>query len=343
MRSCWRTVISDKQPVPQSPREVLATVFASYDSERLKPLKGSSFARWFSHDAAASLASILARPDLHFEGSVGQGNWAEVPWFGVFNPESTTSATQGVYVVYLFSADCQSVYLCQGQGVTSVKEEFGRRQKDELVRRAELIRARVPEFSARFSAGPISLGGRTPLAKSYDDAVAYYRRYEFASLPSDDELRKDLLEIVTAYDLLIARGGTDNVETAMLVSGAEQGNGERQTIDEQRRYVRHMKLDRRSTSKVKKALGYVCQACGFDFVRHYGELGREFIEAHHLTPLHLLPEGKVVSLDPLTDFAVLCANCHRMVHRGKDVLPVDVLSQREEVVRLRHLLTSGQG
>ena len=78
--------------VPQSPREVLATVFASYESERLKPLKGSSFARWFSHDAAASFAAILARPDLHFEGSVGQGNWAEVPWFGVFNPESTTLA-----------------------------------------------------------------------------------------------------------------------------------------------------------------------------------------------------------------------------------------------------------
>lgn len=209
--------------------------------------------------------------------------------------ESTTSATEGIYVVYLFAADLQSVYLCQGQGVTRVKEEFGLRQKDELMRRAALIRARVPEFGTRFSPGPIALGGRTPLAKSYDDAVAYYRRYESASLPSDDELRKDLLEIVAAYDLLIARGGTDNVETAILVGGADQGDGGRQTIDEQRRYVRHMKLERRSTDKVKKVLGYVCQVCGFDFVTHYGELGHQFIEAHHLTPLHALPEGKVVS------------------------------------------------
>ena len=327
--------------VPQSPRDVLAQVFASYDSERLKPLKGSSFARWFSHEAVASFAAILTRPDLHFEGSVGQGNWADVPWLGVFNPESTTSATQGIYVVYLFAADLQSVYLCQGQGVTRVKEEFGLRQKEELRRRAELIRARVPEFGARFSAGPISLGGRTPLAKSYDDAVAYYRRYESASLPSDDELREDLLEIVTAYDLLIARGGTDNVETAMLVSGAEQGNGESQTIDEQRRYVRHMKLERRSTNKVKKALGYVCQVCGFDFATHYGERGKGFIEAHHLTPLHVLPEGKVVSLDPVKDFAVLCANCHRMVHRDKHVLPVEALAQMKEVLLLRRLLRNG--
>jgi 5-methylcytosine-specific restriction protein A len=32
-------------------------------------------------------------------------------------------------------------------------------------------------------------------------------------------------------------------------------------------------------------------------------------------PLAQLPEGKPVSLDPVKDFRVLCANCHRMMHR----------------------------
>jgi 5-methylcytosine-specific restriction protein A len=31
-----------------------------------------------------------------------------------------------------------------------------------------------------------------------------------------------------------------------------------------------------------------------------------------------LEEGAVVAYDVLTDFAVLCANCHRMIHRTDD-------------------------
>ena len=50
----------------------------------------------------------------------------------------------------------------------------------------------------------------------------------------------------------------------------------------------------------------------------YGELGRDFIEAHHLRPISLLEEGTAVSYDIATDFAVLCSNCHRMIHRTTD-------------------------
>ena len=61
--------------------------------------------------------------------------------------------------------------------------------------------------------------------------------------------------------------------------------------------------------------GYVCQACGIDFEKQYGPLGHQYIEAHHLTPISELPEGVPVPQDPKEDFAVLCANCHRMIHR----------------------------
>lgn len=54
--------------------------------------------------------------------------------------------------------------------------------------------------------------------------------------------------------------------------------------------------------------------CGFDFETAYGELGRDFAEVHHLNPLKNSPdEGRVVTLSEL---AVVCANCHRMIHRG---------------------------
>lgn len=76
--------------------------------------------------------------------------------------------------------------------------------------------------------------------------------------------------------------------------------------------------NRKLASNAKRALGYKCQACGFDFYQRYGEIGKNFIEAHHLVPLSKL-KGKVIKLDPKKDFSVLCSNCHRMIHRTKSV------------------------
>jgi predicted HNH restriction endonuclease len=57
---------------------------------------------------------------------------------------------------------------------------------------------------------------------------------------------------------------------------------------------------------------YQCQVCGLRFEEAYGNLGREFAEAHHLVPLNKLRENVRTDLDDLT---TVCANCHRMLHR----------------------------
>jgi|GEM_PF-1144219 len=74
----------------------------------------------------------------------------------------------------------------------------------------------------------------------------------------------------------------------------------------------------RSAINRQKAIefhGTACAVCGFDFEKTYGDLGRGFIEVHHLNPLgESEEEGEV---NPATDLVPLCANCHRMVHRGE--------------------------
>lgn len=62
--------------------------------------------------------------------------------------------------------------------------------------------------------------------------------------------------------------------------------------------------------------------CGFEFERTYGPLGEGFAEVHHLHPLASLSAGTRVSLN---DLAVVCANCHRMIHRGGASRPLDSL------------------
>lgn len=61
------------------------------------------------------------------------------------------------------------------------------------------------------------------------------------------------------------------------------------------------------------AKGYKCYACGFDFKKKYGEIGKNFIEVHHAIQVSDMGENYVV--DPIKDMYPLCSNCHSMIHR----------------------------
>lgn len=65
----------------------------------------------------------------------------------------------------------------------------------------------------------------------------------------------------------------------------------------------------------------LCQVpgCGFDFEARYGPIGRGYAEVHHLIPLSTLDPDSITTLDQL---AVVCSNCHRMIHRGGECRPL---------------------
>ncbi len=69
----------------------------------------------------------------------------------------------------------------------------------------------------------------------------------------------------------------------------------------------------------------VCEACGFDFEARYGDAGRGFIECHHRVPLAQI---KVSTRTTLDDLALLCANCHRIIHRNINTLSIQGLKSR---------------
>lgn len=89
--------------------------------------------------------------------------------------------------------------------------------------------------------------------------------------------------------------------------------------------VRHLRRERdhslaaRKKQKVLTTTGRLsCEACGFDFAQTYGSIGIGFAEVHHRRPL---AEGeREVGLDGL---AILCSNCHRMIHQTIPIQPVD--------------------
>ena len=57
-----------------------------------------------------------------------------------------------------------------------------------------------------------------------------------------------------------------------------------------------------------------CEICGFDFYEKYGELGKDFIEAHHIKPVSEMKENESTKIE---DIIMVCSNCHSMIHRKK--------------------------
>ncbi|MEZ9369033.1 DUF3578 domain-containing protein [Shewanella sp. 10N.286.51.B2] len=59
------------------------------------------------------------------KSSAGAGNWADVPWLAIMNPEITETTQSGIYPVYLFRADGTGIYLSVGFGTTNLRKEYG--------------------------------------------------------------------------------------------------------------------------------------------------------------------------------------------------------------------------
>lgn len=92
-----------------------------------------------------------------------------------------------------------------------------------------------------------------------------------------------------------------------------------------RRRERSRKVVRKKKEAVLAATGALCcEACDFDFVVQYGDLGHGFAECHHKTPVSELKNTRSTRL---SDLAILCANCHRMIHRSRPILTVEGLRQ----------------
>lgn len=91
--------------------------------------------------------------------------------------------------------------------------------------------------------------------------------------------------------------------------------------------TRERKKGARKKREVLRETGRLeCEVCGFDFLATYGERGRGFAECHHRLPL-----SNGTRATYLRDLAIVCANCHRMLHRGELI----------SVERLRELIGRG--
>ncbi len=77
---------------------------------------------------------------------------------------------------------------------------------------------------------------------------------------------------------------------------------------------------------VKKSLSdYRCEVCRMNFKEKYGHIGENYIIAHHLNPIGARSRTSKTTLD---DIALVCSNCHDMLHRKNPPFTIDQLKRR---------------
>jgi predicted HNH restriction endonuclease len=109
--------------------------------------------------------------------------------------------------------------------------------------------------------------------------------------------------------------GTSSLRTIFVDEEIAGFEGEERTA-----FIRHRKREQRlRDAKVREAqkagsrLACETRGCGFDFEKTYGEPGKNYCQVHHLKPLS---DRATPALTKLSDLAIVCANCHAMIHRG---------------------------
>jgi predicted HNH restriction endonuclease len=96
--------------------------------------------------------------------------------------------------------------------------------------------------------------------------------------------------------------------------------------------VTHLRRERNRSLRGKKLAETLrdtgklqCECCADDYAAMYGTESDAVIQIHHRWPLSQ-SDGNTPTR--LKDLAVVCANCHRMIHRRRKWLTVEVLAKR---------------
>ncbi|MER8491704.1 DUF3578 domain-containing protein [Mesorhizobium australicum] len=150
--------------------------------------------------------AIKSRPNLMVTLSVGQGNWATVPWIALLNSSVTRSTQEGMYVVFLIAKELNRAFLTLNQGTTNLVRQLGQteaqRQMLDVAAKTRLMLADLQGAGFNLD-NKIALGGGGWLAKNHEIGTIAHVDFEADSIPQDDRMNELLETVLDAYDRAI--------------------------------------------------------------------------------------------------------------------------------------------
>ncbi len=183
-------------------REVFEKLVNGYLGAKRETFTGNPFGTFVRSEIPTEIynTKIVDRQKYLITGSVGQGVWATIPWICIFDRTITTSATKGVYIVYLLSKNSDSLYLTFNQGCTDIRNSHSKQDTIKIMReRAADIISRIDSRGFNTDES-INLGkGLTELGELYQRGTIFYKEYQKGRIPTEVELQTDLRNMMEIY------------------------------------------------------------------------------------------------------------------------------------------------
>lgn len=328
-------------------RDVLYKISSEFSRALDEPYEGHPLANYIRHTGPYLIQEKLPSifKSYTVKGSAGQDDWATIrgSWIGIFNPEITTGASKGYYLVYGFPVDSTQITFGLSQGYYEAQKIYKKHSEIALETYANLMRLKIPsEYSKTFNTGKaeVSLADGT---KGYRIGFAYHKVYDSLNLPDEKELEDDLSKMLHAYEAVYLAGGR-NLDiklgnTKRDTKHFEEDEYEYQNPPKKKKLKKSPKtakitdgeksVIKNTTSNIrprnpdygeeaKENANYKCElsATHHTFVKNSD--GNPYTEAHHLIPYEQYDvyADKNLCLDRTINIVSLCPNCHRQIHHG---------------------------
>jgi len=176
-------------------RAFLGYVAANYD--RMAGLNSPTQMLLRNADKELSASTPVG---IMVKGSGGKGSATYTPWVGFFDPDVTLDPQEGIYVVYLFAEDLQSVTLTLNQGMEQLRRENGGSKARQMLRtQAELIRSQLPSDKLSGLKTVMELASKGVRQKSYAAGNIAAIEYSTSALPGSETLQSDLNRMLDLY------------------------------------------------------------------------------------------------------------------------------------------------
>lgn len=296
-------------------KDLLAKIASEYKSATTQPFTKHPLANLIRNKSEKIISPLLDDENLIVKGSPGKGAWATVPLITIFNKHETGSAQEGVSVVYLFAEDMQKLYLTMMFGVMAPIKSSGRK-KAFLKLKSRILDTRDSFKLADLMADDKVQIGKSRLGRAYEKAVIFYKEYNTTNLPAIEIIEDDLKKLISFYDSFIAESNLStnwtDFKKAKTISEGKRLLKQHFVLEQNPGFLKEAK-----NSALKKYGEIRCEICGFSFFEHYGRRGRDFIETHYKKPI---TKNQSQDKIQLKDIAMVCSNCHRIIHLKYPVL-----------------------
>jgi 5-methylcytosine-specific restriction protein A len=311
----------------------------NYPAETKKAFHSTNNTKIVTETIPTKIRDALALSNIYkVYGSVGKGNWNEIPWIAVLDQAVTTSTQDGYYIVILFDRTLENIFLGLSVGWTQFEREYGikeGRNKQQAI--CEHYAKLLDNPPSGFIAGKRNLQAKNKLGKGYEGGAIISKSFPIGQI-DDEVLLEDIRSLIGLYQQLKELVGDSILNIEVDTSEHNEmfkqfkkkvalESFSKDIVESMERLIKiaetappevRIKLkkeimrNRKFADYVKKQAGYICQICHREpFTQKNGS---PYAEADHITPLG----GETRGLDSPKNMRCLCAQCHAILTNGSE-------------------------